>query len=175
MSLSVDWWLEQARLGNMYTACSAGTVTSSTVSVTSTGLALSNAFGSRKLLVVYKGNFAPSNAPGGVSILGWSIHTAVSETAVVHSTPMVIHNAMARGNVSGGPAGRCDASATLPSTPLWLRPIGGVAAASSVTPARLVDDVDGSIIIVPGGCLSTSYLTTAWLGIMSVTWVEVDE
>lgn len=175
MTASMNWFLEQARLGNMYTACSAGAVTSSTVSTTSTGLALSNAFGSGKLLVVYKGYFAPSNAPAGVSVLGWAIHTAISETAVTHTTPMVIHNTIARGNVSGGPAGRADAAATLPSTPLWLRPIGGVAAASSVTPSRLVDNVDGSIIIPPGGALSTSYLTTAWVGIMSVTWVEIDE
>jgi hypothetical protein len=37
-----EWFREQALLGNMYHACSAGAVTLSTVSTTCTGLALSN-------------------------------------------------------------------------------------------------------------------------------------
>ena len=175
MSFSVNWWLEQARLGNMYNACSAGAVTLSTVSTTCTGLALSNAFGSRKLLVIKQVNFAPSTAPAGAAPVGMCIHTAISETAVTHTTPMVIHNAIAKGNTSGVAIGRADAAATLPSTPLWLRPMGSVVAASSITPANYTDYTDGSVIIAPGGCLSLSYLTTAAVGIASVTWVEIDE
>src|SRR3990167_6252934 len=100
-----DWFLEQARLGNMYHACSAGAVTLSTVSTTCTGLALSNSYGSGKLLVVKLVNFAPSTVPAGASVVGIAIHTAISATETTHTTPMVVHNAIAKGNVSGGPAG----------------------------------------------------------------------
>lgn len=175
MTISSDWFLDQARLGNMYNACSAGAVTLSTLSTTCTGLALSNAYGSRKLLIVYQVDFAPSTAPAGAAVVGIAIHTAISETAVTHTTPMVIHNAIAKGNVSGVPAGRADAAATLPSTPLWLRPMASVVAGSSITPTKYTDYTRGSIIVAPGGCLSLSYLTTAAVGIASVTWVEVDE
>jgi len=126
------WFLEQARLGNMFNACSAGAVTLSTVNTTCTGLALSNTWGSGKLLVVKQVDFAPSTAPAGAAVVGICIHTAVSPTAVTHTTPMVIHNAIAKGNVSGQNAGLVDASATLPSTPLWLRAMGSVVAGSSL-------------------------------------------
>lgn len=175
MGASLDWFLEQARKGNMYHACSAGAVTLSTLNTTCTGLALSNTYGSGKLLVVKQVSFAPSTAPGGAAVVGIAIHTALSSTDTTHTTPMVIHNAIAKGNVSGAPAGRADAAATLASTPLWLRPMAAVVAASSITPAKYNEDVDGSIIIAPGGCLSLSYLTTAAVGIAAVTWVEVPE
>jgi hypothetical protein len=172
---SPDWFLDQARMGNMYHACSAGAVTLSTVSTTCTGLALSNTYGSGKLLVVHSVSFAPSTAPAGVALVGIAIHTAISSTDTTHTTPMVIHNAIAKGNVSGGPAGRADAAATLASTPLWLRPLAAVVAGSSITPAKYNEYVGGTIIVAPGGCMSLSYLTTAAIGIAAVTWVEIDE
>ena len=168
------WFLEQARLGNMFNACSAGAVTLSTVSTTCTGLALSNGYGSGKLLVVYQVDFVPSTAPAGAAVVGLAIHTAISETAVTHTTPIVIHNAIAGGSTVDC-AGRADAAATLPSTPLWLRPMGSVVAASSISPAKYTDYTYGSIIIQPGGALSLSYLTTAAVGIASVCWVEIPE
>jgi hypothetical protein len=173
MAASQDWFLEQARLGNMYHACSAGAVTLSTVSTTCTGLALSNTYGSGKLLVVNKIRFAPSTIPAGISVVGIAIHTALSSTDTTHTTPMVIHNAIASGNVSGSPAGRADAAATLASTPLWLRPIAVQISGSTTTAPVYEDFTNGQIIIAPGGCLSLSYLTTAAVGICSVTWVEV--
>lgn len=175
MGASLDWFLEQARLGNMYHACSAGAVTLSTVSTTCTGLALSNTYGSGKLLVVNKIRFAPSTIPAGISVVGIAIHTALSTTDTTHTTPMVIHNAIAKGNVSGSPAGRADAAATLASTPLWLRPIAVQISGSTTTAPVYEDFTNGQIIIAPGGCLSLSYLTTAAVGIASITWVEVKE
>lgn len=172
---STDWFLEQARLGNMYHACSAGAVTLSTVNTTCTGLSLSNSYGSSKLLVVYQVDFAPSTAPAGAAVVGIAIHTALSPTETTHTTPMVIHNAIAKGNVSATAVGKADASSTLASTPLWLRPMASVVAASSITPAKYTDYTYGSIIIAPGGALSLSYLTTAAVGIASITWVEIDE
>ena len=169
-----QWFLDQARLGNMFHACSAGAVTLSTVSTTCTGLALSNTPGSGKLLVVQKISFAPSTAPAGAAVVGLAIHTALSQTGTTHTTPMVVHNALASGSDTSS-AGKADAAATLASTPLWLRPLAAVVAASSITPAKYSEEIDGSIIIRPGGCLSLSYLTTAAIGIASVTWAEIDE
>lgn len=169
-----QWFLDQARLGNMYHACSAGAVTLSTVNVTLTGLALSNPPGSGKNLIVESVGFAPSTAPAGASVVGIAISTAPDETATIHTTPMVIHNAKAAGDTTAGVA-FADAAATLPSTPLWFRPMAGVVAGSSITPTKYKDETQGSIIIVPGAQLSLSYLTTAAIGIASITWVEVDE
>ena len=168
-----EWFREQALLGNMYHACSAGAVTLSTVNTTCTGLSLSNPAGSNKLLVIKSVSFQPSTAPAGAAVVGLSIHTALSETATTHTTPMVVHNAIMKGAASS--AGKADASSTLASTPLWLRPIGGVVAATTLTPGKYKEEVDGEIIIPPGGALSLSYLTTAAVGIASVCWVEIDE
>jgi hypothetical protein len=87
---------------------------------------------------------------------------------------MVVHNAIASGAVTNS-KGKADAAATLASTPLWLRPMGSVVAASSISPAKYEENLNGDLIIPPGGALSLSYLTTAAVGIASVTWVEVDE
>lgn len=173
--MTSEWFLEQARLGKLYNACSAGAVTLSTVSTTCTGLALSNDWGSGKLLVVARVDFAPSTAPAGAAVVGICIHTALSTTATTHTTPMVIHNAIAKGNVSSSAAGKADAAATLASTPLWLRPMASVVAGSSITPTKYTDYTNGTIIIPPGGALSLSYLTTAAVGIASITWAEIDE
>lgn len=169
-----EWFLEQARLGNMYHACSAGAVTLSTVHATCTGLALSNPYGSGKNLVVKTVSFQPSTAPAGAAVVGLAISPAVSATAVTHTTPAVIHNAIATGsNLNVGKA-NVDVSATLPNTPVWLRPMGGVVAASSISPGKYTEEVNGEIILPPGTHLSLSYLTTAAVGIASCTWVEVD-
>ena len=175
MNSNMEWWLEQARLGNMFHAASAGAVTLSTVSTTCTGLSLSNSYGSKKLLVVRRVDFVPSTAPAGAAPVFIAIHTAISPTETTHTTPMVVHNALAKGNVSGVAVGKADASSTLASTPLYLRPMGAVVAGSSISPHKYTDYTNGDIIVVPGGALSLSYLTTAAVGIASVTWVEVDE
>ena len=172
---SPDWFLEQARLGNMYHSCSTGAVTLSTVSATCTGLVLSNPYGSAKKLVVVQMRFAPSTAPAGAAVVGMAISPAISQTAVTHTTPAVIHNAIADGsNVSTG-VGKTDAAATLPAAPVWFRPLASVVAASSITPAMYVDYTNGGIILPPGTNISFSYLTTAAIGIAAISWVEINE
>lgn len=169
-----EWFLEQARLGNMYHACSAGAVTLTTVNATCTGLALSNPYGSGKNLVVKTVSFQPSTAPAGAAVVGLAISPAVSPTAVTHTTPAVIHNAIATGSNLNVGVANVDVSATLPNTPVWLRPMGGVVAASSISPGKYTEEVNGEIILPPGTHLSLSYLTTAAVGIASCTWVEID-
>lgn len=175
MFTSPDWFLEQARLGNMYHACSAGAVTLSTVNATCTGLSLANPYGSGKLLVVARCRFQPSTAPAGAAVVGLAVSPAPHQTAVVHTTPIVIHNGIMRGSDASLGVGRVDASSTLPNTPVWLRPFGGVVAASSISPGMYVDETNGEIILPGGTHLSFSYLTTAAVGIAAVTWVEISE
>lgn len=170
-----EWFVEQARLGNMYHACSAGAVTLSTVSATLTGLVLANPYGSCKKLVVKTVSFQPSTAPAGAAVVGLAISPAPSSTAVVHTTPAVIHNAVMTGSDKNVGVAKVDVSATLPAAPVWLRPMGGVVAASSISPGKYTEEVDGEIILPPGTNLSLSYLTTAAVGIAAVTWVEINE
>ena len=173
MTYSSDWFLEQARLGNMFHSCSTGAVTLSTVSATCTGLVLSNPIGSGKNLVVEKCRFAPSTAPAGAAVVGLAISPAVQATEVVHTTPAVIHNAITTGSNANVGVAKVDAAATLGAAPVWLRPIGGVVAASSISPGMYVDETKGDIILPPGTNLSFSYLTTAAVGIAAFSWAEV--
>lgn len=170
-----EWFLEQARLGKMFHACSAGAVTLTTVNATCTGLALSNGYGSGKLLVIARVRFSPSTAPGAAAVVGLAISPAIIQTAVTHTTPAVIHNAIMSGSNLNLGVGKADVSATLPNTPVWLRPISSVVATGSISPGMYVDETRGQIILPPGTHLSLSYLTTAAVGIAAITWVEIDE
>lgn len=174
MSFTSEWFREQALLGNMYHACTTGAKTLSTVSATCTGLVVSVNYGSDKALVVHSAAFVPSTAPAGVALVGLAISPAPSTTAVTHTTPEVIHNAVMMGsNLKLGVA-KADSAATLPAAPVWLRPLGSVVATSSITPAKYNEYIGGSIIVPPGGNVSFSYLTTAAVGIAALTWVEID-
>ena len=168
-----EWFFEQARKGHMYHACSAGAVTLTTVHATCTGLSLENPPGSNKNLVIKRASFVASTAPNGAAVVGLAISPAIQTTAVTHTTPAVIHNAIATGSDKNVGIAKADVSSTLPATPVWLRPLGSVVAASSISPAAYHEDVNGDIILPPGTNLSFSYLTTAAVGIAAFTWVEV--
>lgn len=171
--MSDQWFLDQSRLGNVYSACSAGAVTLSTVSATCTGLALSNPVGSGYNLVVKSISFAPSTAPAGASVVGLAVSQTVHPTAVVHTTPMVIHRTLLSGSNANAGVGRCDAAATLPEAPVWFKPLASVVAASSISPTNYTYHANGDIIVTPGTFISLSYLTTAAVGIASIVWAEV--
>jgi len=171
--MSQQWFLDQARLGNMYHA-NGLSVTLSALSTTATGLILSNPFGSGKNLVVAEMRFQPSTAPAGASVVYMAVSPAVSQTAVTHTTPAVIHNALTKGsNVDPGVA-KADTAATTVGTPVMLRALGSVVAASSISPASYVDYTNGQIIVSPGMSIQFAYTTTAAVGHCSLTWVEVD-
>ena len=174
MSYSDQWFADQARLGNLYHACTTGAVTLSTVSATCTGLSLTNPAGSGKNLVLKRATFVPSTAPAGASVVGLAVSPAVSETAVTHTTPAVIHNAIAVGSNLHVGVAKADSSSTLPAAPVWIRPLGAVVAASSISPATYNEEINGEIILPPGTNLSFSYLTTAAVGIAAFIWAEVN-
>lgn len=173
--LSPEWFLDQALAGRMFHACSAGAVTLSTVNATCTGMSLENPWGSGVLVVVKEVRFQPSTAPAGAAVVGLAISPALSQTAVIHTTPAVIHNALMSGSDKNVGKAKVDVSSTLPAAPVWLRPLGSVVAASSISPGMYEDNVNGDIILPPGANLSFSYLTTAAVGIAAMSWVELPQ
>ena len=86
---------------------------------------------------------------------------------------MVIHNGITTGSNLNVGVGLVDAAATLPAAPVWFRAIAAVVAGSSVTPTVYEDRTDGDIILPPGTNVSLSFLTSACVGIASITWVEI--
>src|SRR4051812_38213936 len=110
---SSDWFLEQARLGNMYNACSTGAVTLSSVNATQTGLALVNPWGSGVDLVIRQARFQPSTAPGGASVVGLAVSPALSQVGPTSLTAAVIHNAIASGSNINPGQGKAYSIATL--------------------------------------------------------------
>ena len=174
MSLG-KWVLDQTLLGNTYHAASAGAVTTSTVSTTSTGLAISNPWGSGKNLVIVQVRFMMSVEGAAGSVTGLGVSPALSTTQVVHTTPMVIHNGLMSGSDVDTGVGLVDAAATLPAAPVWLKPLGG-AIDDIVTESMpcMLEEPNGSLILPPGSDLSLMYLTTATVGIASIVWVEID-
>ena len=175
MSLG-KWVLDQTLLGNCYHAASAGAVTTSTVSATSTGLAISNPWGSGKNLVIVQVRFQMSIEGAAASVTGLGVSPALSTTQVVHTTPMVIHNGLMSGSDVDTGVGLVDAAATLPAAPVWLKPLGGaIDDTLTETVPCFLEESNGSLILPPGADLSLMYLTTATVGIASIVWVEIDQ
>lgn len=162
---------DYARLGQMFHACSQAGVTLSALSTTATGLILVNPYGSGKNIAVMKINYAPSTAPAGASVVGVAMSPAVSATQVTLTTPLTVQKALLDGQ-SNGAVGKACSAATTVGTPVFVRAIGGVVAASSLTPGQMVDYTNGELILVPGTSIQLAYVTTASVGLASITWVE---
>lgn len=160
-----------ARMGQVYHACSAGAVTLSALSTTATGLILVNPFGSGKNLAVLQINYAPTTAPAGASVVGVAMSPAVSATQVTLTTPLSIRQSLLDGTSGKSVAAACSAATTV-GTPVFVRALGGVVAASSINVGQIVDYTDGELILVPGTSLQLAYITTASVGLASISWIE---
>lgn len=74
--------------------------------------------------------------------------------------------------IAGTPNAGCYRVSTLPAAPIAFRYIGFVSAASLVGVARIVDHIDGEVIIPPG--VSISIQASAVISILaSFTWEEM--
>ncbi len=160
-----------ARLGQVYHACTAGAATLSALSTTATGLILVNPFGSGKNLAVLQINYAPTTAPAGASVVGVAMSPAVSATQVTLTTPLSIRQSLLDGTAGKSVAAACSAATTV-GTPVFVRALAGVVAASSITPGQCVDYTDGELILVPGTSIQLAYITTASVGLASISWIE---
>jgi len=169
-----NWFLEEARKGNVYHAhnTTAGAVT--VLHATCTGLVLENPYGSGKDFVVESASFVGSTLTT-IREMGLAVSPASSTVLSATTTAAVIHNGKLGGsNLQRGQA-RVYSVATLSSTPVWLCPLGNarVTAAIEGLPA-MHKNFDGTLVVAPGFFIAFSTLTTATTGLCSMTWAEVD-
>ena len=162
---------EYAQRGKVFHAANTAGATLSALSTTATGFILNNPWGSGKNVAILRIQWAPSTAPAGAAIVGLAMSPAISETAVTHTTPLVVRSATLHGNADGSIA-KVDTSATTVGTPVFVRFLSSVVAASSITPYCVDDRVDGALILVPGTSVQMAYVTTAAVGCTSMTWLE---
>ena len=139
---------EQAVRGNTFIATNTAAVTlPATLAATAATCALSNDNGSGYNLVIRKVGLALSAAPAAAAAVMLVFNN--STTNVTHTTPVTIQPAKL--GSGSAPAGKFDASATLPTAPIALIPLLHVTAASAITPAPVWVDIAGGLIIPPGG------------------------
>jgi hypothetical protein len=171
--MSNQWFLDQARLGNVYHShnTTAGAVT--VLSATCTGLVIENPFGSGKDLVIKDMCFVGSTLTT-IREIGVATSPAVSSVGSTTTTAAVIHNGRNTGsNINTGVA-KSFSIATLPAAPVWIRPLGSARVTAAVEGlVAMVANFDGSLIIPPGGLVCFSTLTAAATGLCSATWAEV--
>lgn len=169
-----QWFTDQARLGNMYRATNQAGATVTLINTsTATGFILSNPWGSGVDLVIADATFAYTTVPTATAVIFLAQSIAPSTTAVTHTTPLAVYNVDGSGASTVSQA-RVDSSATTPNLPVYSRIIGY----SPTTPATtggltFKDEVNGAMILVPGSYVQISYITTAPVGITSMSWVEV--
>lgn len=171
--MSNQWFLDQARLGNMYHShnTTAGAVT--VLSATCTGLVLSNPLGSGKDLIVANMSFVGSTL-STIAEIGIAVSSLIA-ASVQTGTAAVIHNARLAGSNSNIGVGQALSIATLLSTPVWLRPIGHARITNAVEGVKaFTADFDGSLVVTPGTYVCFSTLTAARTGLCSATWAEAD-
>lgn len=170
----MDWFLEQARLGNLFRACNQAGATVTLINTsTATGFILSNPYGSGKKMVIRDVGFQYTTVPAATAILFIAQSIGPHSTQVVHTTPLAVYGCDGLG-VANEAVGKADAAATTPNLPVYSRSIGY----SPTTPATTGglayrDYVNGAVILIPGTYLQISYITTAPVGIADATWAEV--
>ena len=169
-----DFFVNQAREGNVYHSnnTTAGAVT--VLSATCTGLVLENPAGSGKDLVVQSMSFVGSTL-STIREIGVAVSSTISQAGSTSTTAAVIHSGRLSGSNGRNGVGRTYSIATLPAAPVWLRPLGSARVTVAVEGlAAMTADFDGSLIVAPGTLVCFSALTAAATGLCSITWAEVD-
>lgn len=162
---------EQALRGNMfYAASQAATTTTVALATTYTGLCLSNPAGNSKNLIPRQVSAALSVAPAGIAPMGIGGGYAVAGV-VTHTTPLTRYSTVLGSGTSS--TGLADGAATLVGTPTVIMPfLGGFTAAALFATSPAILDLNGSIVIPPGGYVFIYTLTVA-VGLFGITWEEV--
>ncbi|MDE3022475.1 MAG: hypothetical protein KGI54_11520 [Pseudomonadota bacterium] len=153
----------------------AGQVTTVGLATTYTGLSLSNPVGSQVNLVINKVSASFPVAPAAAMVVG--LMTGYNGTTnVTHTTPVTPKSQF----IGTGPApvALVDAAATLPTAPT-LNTVFGFVGTAAVTAVNgvpgIYEDLEGSIIIPPGGyaAIYTSTASGAAGMFASMSWEEV--
>lgn len=164
-------YYDAALQGNtFYAANQAAATWSVALNTTFTGLVVANPAGSGVNGIIKKVGFALSAAPAAPAHIG--IFGGYSAAGIItHTTPLVPASSF----IGGGRAGKilADVAATLVGTPAWLMPfMGGFTAAAFPGTGPSIMDVEGSIIIPPGGYVGIGALT-AVVGFGAIIYDEV--
>jgi len=150
----------------------AGVTTTSGFATTYTGFCLTNPVGSSVNLVVNKVTYASVVVQTAALLVG--IMSGVSATAVTQTTPLVVGGAFA--GTAGG-VGLAASAVTLPVAPtsILLLNVIGTAAITTVPDIGQVVDLEGSLIVPPGGFAAfyTSAASAASSLAFGMQWEEV--
>lgn len=145
---------------------------------TTAAFSLYNPLGSGKVLVVLQGSMGYVSGTLGAGVVTWAANTNLAAAA---STGTAIP---ARNALLGGPSanvGQPLTTVTLPVAPTPVRPfcsLGASLASTAVQPWQVVDDVDGALIVKPGGTLSlhgTAAAGSTPLVVFGIMWAELPE
>jgi len=172
----MDWFLEQNRLGRLFTACNQAAATVTLINTsTATGFILSNPWGSGKKLVVRDAIFTYTTVPTATAVVFLAQSIAVSTVAHATTTAVNIYGADGSG-VTLACAARAYSASTTPNLPVYSRMLGYAPTTPATTGGlTFTDYINGAMILVPGTYVQVSYITTAPVGITAATWAEVDE
>jgi len=113
--------------------------------------------------------------PTATAIVFIAQSIAPSATAHATTTAIAVYNADGSGASTVSKA-RAYSVSTTPNLPVYSR-ILGYAPTTPATTGGLTfkDDINGALILVPGSYVQVSYITTAPVGITSMSWAEVNE
>ena len=161
--------------GNVWLAANQAGAALSNLSATATGFILTNPAASGKLLVLLEIGFFQTSTAAATANAGLQLAANVNPVAaaVIHTTPLVLRNALLGSGGTG--VGLADSAATLPAAPaailnLWQPSVS--ATATTAIPPALVFPVDGKIIVGQGCTVSLSALS-ALSGAAHMLWEEV--
>lgn len=167
-------YLEPTLRGTMFSGSVVGQITTVGLATTYTGLCLSNPVGSGKNLSINKVGISFIVAFAAGAHVGLMAGYNAS-TNVTHTTPVTPRNQLFTS--TGGGVGLLDASATLPTAPIVNIILGsGLTGAITTVPlTSCVYDIDGSIVLPPGGycAVYTSTASGAAAGGFSFSWEEI--
>lgn len=140
---------------------------------TATGFILGNPTGGANWFAILRASLIQTSTAAGTANAGVQLaFTAVSTSAVTHTTPLTVRSAQL-GNTATA-TGTADSSATVPSSPiavlnLWQPSVSGTATVG--IPPVIDCDLGGLLILIPGTTLSFSALS-ALSGAGSMFWEE---
>lgn len=164
-------YYESAFRGNQFiVANQAAQAVSVALATAYTGLLLCNPVSSGKNLVLQKVGIALTVAPAAIAALGILVGFN-GTTNVTHTTT----NTSLRNAFLGGaaPVALVDNAATLPTAPTLAMPLmGGFTAAALPSTGPSLVDLEGCIILPPGGYAGI-YSLTAVTGLFGFGWEEV--
>jgi hypothetical protein len=165
---------DYGRNGQVFTACNQAAATVTLINTsTATGFILSNPFGSGKKLILTNVTFQYTTVPTATAIVFYCMSVAPSPVAHASVTALTVYAGDGSG-ASNNAVGRAYSASTTPNLPVYVRPLGYSPTTPATTGALTYAlNPEGDLILVPGSYGQISYITTAPVGITSMTWIEV--